>query len=69
MAVTQVMGLQYNEDRLSPEEQEELEDFCWYLSTLLNEKIDKMGLHVVQGAYVDYITKFTEEELKNIKRI
>lgn len=69
MAVTRVMGIQYNEDRLSPEEQEELEDFCWYLFTLLNEKIDKMVLHVVQGAYADYITKFTEEELKNIKKV
>lgn len=69
MVVTQVMGVQYNEDRLSLEEQKELEDFCWHLSNLFNEKIDKMGLHIVQGAYVDYITKFTEEELKNIKRI
>ena len=68
MAITQVMGIRYNEDRLSIEEINELEDFCSYLSDLLNEKIDQMGLHVVLGGYGEYITKFTREELDNMNR-
>lgn len=67
MAITQVMGIQYDEDRLSIEEQEELEEFAFYLLNLFEEKIQQMGLHVVQGLYNDYITKFTEEELERMK--
>lgn len=68
MAVTQAMGIVYNEERLSIEDAEELEEFCFYLSTLLNEKIDQMGLHIVSGAYGEYLTKFTKEEIESMRR-
>ena len=68
MAVTQVMGIAYNEERLTADEIEELEDFCCHLSYLFEEKINQMGLHIVLGGYGEYITKFTQEELDNMKR-
>lgn len=67
MAVTQVMMIPYDEDRLSIEEQNELEEFCFYLFNLLDEKRQKMGLHIVDGLYGAYLTKFTEEELERMK--
>ena len=67
MAVTQVMGIGYDENRLSVEEQEELEEFAFHLLDLFNEKIRQMGLHIVEGFYNDYVSKFTEEELERMK--
>lgn len=64
MLITEVMGVVYDEDRLSIEEQDELEKFCSYLADLFDEKIKEMGLHIVEGCYMDYVTKFNEEELK-----
>lgn len=69
MAVTQVMGVAYDEDALSIEEQDELEEFCFHLASLLTEKVNQMGLHIVEGGYGNYITKFTKEELEDILTI
>ena len=69
MEITQVMGIVYDENELSIEEQNELEEFCFYLSNLLTEKVNQMGLHIVVGGYGNYITKFTKEELENIQTI
>lgn len=69
MEVTQVMGIVYDENKLSIKEQNELEEFCFYLSSLLTEKVNQMGLHIVEGGYGNYITKFTKEEFENIQTI
>lgn len=68
MAITQAMGVAYNEERLTAAEAEELEDFCYHLSDLFREKIGQMGLHIVIGGYGEYITKFTQDELNNMRR-
>lgn len=65
MAITQAMKVEYDEDRLSIEEQNELEEFCVFLLNLFDEKIQRMGLHIIEGGYSDYVTRLTKEELEN----
>lgn len=67
MAVTQCLNIPYNEEKLSIEEQIELEDYCCELQLMLENKIHDMGLSIVSGLGW-CVTKFTQEQLEKMER-
>lgn len=64
---TQAFGIPYNDEKLSAEEIQELENYCMELKDMLFKKIENMGLHVTFGLGM-CITKFTKEELEFMDR-
>lgn len=68
MAVTQCFGVAYNENKLSIEEQIELENYCCELDMMLQKKIFDMGLTTdnVFGELI--ITKYSQEELDKMQK-
>lgn len=67
MAQTYYFNIAYDEERLSIEEQKELEDYCAELAGMLAQKVEGMGLHFLIGIG-ECITKFTKEELDKMPR-
>lgn len=63
---TEYMSVPYDEDRLTIEEQNNLEDFCHELYLQLENKLSDMGLVIVDG-FGSYVTKFTQEELDEME--
>ena len=57
--ITEYLHLPYNEDRLSIEEVNELENFAFELFCQLETKVHEMNLTMTDFT----ITKFTQEEL------
>lgn len=65
--ITEFLNIPYDEESLSIEEQQALEDYCAELHYMLMQKIKDMGLCIISGCG-DCITKFTQEELNKMPR-
>lgn len=63
MAVTECFGVVYNENKLSIEEQIELENYCCELDMMLQKKIYDMGLTTDNVFGTLIVTKHSQEEL------
>ena len=59
---TEYMGIAYDEETLSIEEQDELEKLGYEMYCQLENKVKELGLTFVEGFGV-VITKFSNEEL------
>ena len=68
MKTTECFCIPYDTEKLSAEQQQELEEYCQELFYMLENKIKSMGLIIVKGVFGNYITKLTEEELKQSER-
>ena len=69
METTEYFCIPYDTEKLSVEQQQELEECCQELFCMLENKIKSMGLTIVEGGFGNYITKFTEEELKQMETV
>lgn len=68
MAVTECFGIPYNEDKLSIEEQMELENYCCELDMMLQKKIYDMGLTTDNVFGTLIVTKHSQEELDRMQK-